>query len=67
MPAIILAFLPYLFQAAQTIPEIWDFLQKIRADLQQSGEWDKATEDAYTAELAALKSNPPSWWQTDVP
>lgn len=66
MVAIILQFLPYLFQAAQTIPEIWDYIQKVREDLKQSGEWTQEVEDAFTAELQALKDNPPDWWKTDV-
>ncbi len=66
MAAIILAFLPYLFQAAQTVPEIFDFIQKVRKDLQQSGEWDQATEDAFTKELQALKDNPPDWWKPEA-
>lgn len=66
MPAILLQFLPYLFQAAKTIPEIYAFIQKVKVDLQQKGEWDAATETAFTAELQALKDNPPDWWKPEV-
>lgn len=65
MPAILLQFLPYLFQAANTIPQIWEYIQKVKADLQQKGQWDQATEDAFNAELQNLKDNPPDWWKPE--
>ena len=65
MSAVILQFLPYLFQAAQTIPQIMDFLNKTRENLKQTGEWNQETEDAFTAELENLKRNPPAHWKTD--
>ncbi len=65
MPALLLQFLPYLFQAAQSIPEIWDFIQRTRANLQQKEEWSQELEDAYTKELQDLKDNPPAWWKPE--
>ena len=65
MVAIILQFLPFLFQAAKDIPEIMDYINKVRASLQQSGEWSQAAEDAYTKELQDLKDNPPDWWKPE--
>lgn len=65
--ALFATFLPYLFQAAAAVPQIWDFIQKARVDFQQKGEWTQEVEDAFTAELAALKSNPPDWWKPETP
>lgn len=61
MPAIILSFLPYLFQAAKAVPQIVDFIQKTRTNLQQTGEWSQEAEDIFTKELQDLKDNPPDY------
>lgn len=64
--AIFLSFLPYLFQAAAAVPQIWDYIQKTRESLRQKGEWTQAAEDAYTLELENLKANPPDWWKSET-
>ena len=66
MVAIILQFLPYLFQAARDVPEILDYINKVRESLKQSGEWNQETEDAFTKELQDLKDNPPDWWKPEA-
>lgn len=63
MPTLILQFLPYLFQAAAAVPEIYEFIHKTRTSLQQSDEWTPVMEDSFNKELADLKANPPSWWK----
>ena len=65
MPAIILQFLPYLFEAAKSVPQILDYIRKTRQTLQATGEWSQETEDAFTAELDALEANPPPWWKPE--
>jgi hypothetical protein len=65
MAALILQFLPYLFQAATTIPQIWDYIQKVKADLQQKGQWSKEMEEAFNLELQNLEANPPDWWKPE--
>jgi hypothetical protein len=62
MPALILQFLPYLFQAATTIPEIWDFIQKLRTHASQSAEWTAEQEAAFDQQLDQWAKNPPDWW-----
>ena len=59
-------YLPYLLKATGVIPEIMEYLQKTKAALAQSNEWDQATEDAFNKELADLVSNPPPWWTPDT-
>ncbi len=66
MAAIILQFLPYLFQAATTIPEIYEYIMKVKASLQQSKEWTPEMDAAFTAGLQDLKDNPPDWWKPEV-
>lgn len=66
MPAILLQFLPYLFQAAQAIPQVWDFIQKTRENLKAKGEWTQEQEDAFNQELQNLKDNPPDWWKPEA-
>lgn len=65
MPAILLQFLPYLFQAAAAIPEIYEYIMKVKAALQQSKEWTPEMDAAFNAELQALKDNPPDWWKPE--
>ncbi len=67
MPALLLQFLPYLFQAAQSVPEILDFINRTRANLQQKDQWSQQLEDSYTQELQDLKDNPPPWWKPETP
>jgi hypothetical protein len=66
MMAIFLQFLPYLFTAAQDIPQIYEYIQKVRADLQQKDEWTPEAEDAFNKELQTLKDSPPAWWKPDA-
>lgn len=63
--ALFLQFLPYLFQAAAAVPQIWEYVQKVKADFQQKGEWSQEADDAFTAELQGLKDNPPPWWKPE--
>ena len=66
MPVILLQFLPYLFQAAADIPQIYDFLNRARTDLQQKNEWTPEAEQAFTQGLQNLKDNPPDWWKEET-
>lgn len=61
--ALILQFLPYLFQAAKAVPEIYEFVHRTRTALQQSNEWTQEMEDNFNTELVNLKANPPDWWK----
>jgi hypothetical protein len=63
MPVLILQFLPYLFQAAAAVPQVYEFIKKTRDNMKQTGEWSQEMEDAYNKELADLKANPPPWWK----
>lgn len=63
MPTLILQFLPYLFQAAAAVPEIYEFIHKTRDSLKQNDEWTPVMEDSFNKELADLKANPPAWWK----
>jgi 3'-phosphoadenosine 5'-phosphosulfate sulfotransferase (PAPS reductase)/FAD synthetase len=60
VPAIILSFLPYLFQAAKAVPEILTFVKNTRQHLQQTGEWTNEAEATYKQSLADLE-NDPAW------
>lgn len=64
--ALFLQFLPYLFQAAAAVPQVWDYIQKTKEHFQQKGEWDQTAEDAFTKELDDLKANPPPWWTPET-
>lgn len=60
-----LQYLPQLLQGTAAVQEIMDYIHKVREALKQSGEWDQATEDRFTAELQNLKDNPPPEWKPD--
>jgi hypothetical protein len=66
MPALLLTFLPYLFQAAKAVPQVMDYIHKTREHLQQTGEWTQEMEDSFTKELQDLQSNPPDWWKPET-
>jgi len=65
MNSILLKFLPYLFQAAAAIPQIYEYIQGVKAALQQEHQWTPEMEEAFNQELADLKASPPDWWKTD--
>jgi hypothetical protein len=60
MPALILQFLPYFFQAAKAVPEIYTFIKNTREHLQQTGEWTPEAEATYKQSLTDLE-NDPAW------
>jgi hypothetical protein len=60
MPALILQFLPYLFQAAKAVPQIVDFIKAIREHLKQTGEWTPDAETVFKQSLTDLE-NDPAW------
>lgn len=64
--ALILQYLPYLFQAAQEIPQILDFIKKIRSNLQQDKQWTPEAEQIFTQGLQDLEDNPPDWAKPDA-
>ncbi len=65
--ALILQYLPYLFQAAQEVPQVLDFIKKIRANLQQDKQWPQQAEDLFTQGLQDLADNPPDWAKPETP
>lgn len=53
--ATFLVFLPYLFQAAQSVPKILEYINKMKANYQARGEWTPEADAAFTAELENWK------------
>lgn len=49
--ATFLTFLPYLVQAANSVPKIMDFILKTKENFQARGEWTADADAAFTAEL----------------
>lgn len=66
MTAIIIQYLPYLFKAAVSIPQIFEFIKKTRESLKQNKMWNNEAEAAFTKELDDLETNPPAWWKPDT-
>lgn len=54
-------FLPYLVQAAASVPEITTFIASFHKHLSQSTAWTPAEQDAFDQETADLKSDP--YWK----
>ena len=64
--ALIIQFLPYLVQAAKTIPEIVDFVQQLRTIFARTTTWTPEAEAAFDASLETMRSDP-AWKSQDVP
>ena len=60
-----LQYLPYLFKAAQSIPQVVDYVQKMKETYQWRGEWTPEADAAFAAELEQLKTNPPAHWKPE--
>lgn len=65
MNDLILKYLPFLFQAAAIVPEVYEYIQKVKAALKQENQWTPEMDAAFTAELEALKKSPPDWWKPE--
>lgn len=63
MPAIILQYLPYLFEAAKAVPQIMNYISAVRTNLKQTGEWTNEMEASYLASLDQMGLDPA--WQPD--
>lgn len=60
-PALVLQFLPYLFQAAEAVPQLIDYIKKLREHAAQSDEWRPQQEAEFDTQLADAAKQP--WWQ----
>ncbi len=49
---IFLKYLPYIMQAAGSIPSLLDFAKKMKANYEAKGEWTPEADVAFTQELA---------------
>jgi hypothetical protein len=64
--ALIIQFLPYLTQAAKTIPEIIDFVQQLKTIFARKAIWTTEAAAAFDASLEAMRSDP-DFISTDTP
>jgi len=58
--ALVLKYIPYLVQAAGSIPEITGFIASLRAIFAREKVWTKEQEEAFDASVEELR-NDPSW------
>jgi hypothetical protein len=65
MSAFLVLFMQYLPQIIAGGQDLYNYAMQVKAAAQQSGEWTDAQDKAWNDTLDALKSNPPSWLQTD--
>lgn len=56
--ALLIKYLPWLFKAGQTVPEIIAFVNEVKADLQQKEEWTSELDQAFRDSLDALERDP---------
>ncbi len=56
--ALVIKFLPYLTQAAQSVPEIVGFISSLQAIFKRDKTWSPEQEAAFDAEVEALRSDP---------
>lgn len=54
----IIQYLPWLIKAGQTVPEVMAFINQIKIDLKQSGEWTPEADQAYRDSLTDLENDP---------
>lgn len=54
----IIKYLPWLLKAGQTVPEVIAFVNQIKADFEQKGEWTPAADQLYRDSLDALAADP---------
>lgn len=54
----LIKYLPWLFKAGATIPEVMAFIEEIKADLAQKDEWTPELDQAYRDSLDALERDP---------
>jgi hypothetical protein len=64
--ALFIQYLPSLIQAAQAVPELVDYIGKVRETFQQSGEWTQDQDDAFSKEINDLINNPPPQWKPEA-
>lgn len=62
--ALLIKYLPFLFKAGQTIPEVLEFIEKLKTDFQQKDEWTPEADQAYRDSLDALERDPDSQPET---
>lgn len=60
---IVLKYLPYLVQAAGSIPEITGFIANLQAIFKRDKTWTPEQEAEFDASVEALKSDP--YWQPE--
>lgn len=60
----ILRYLPYLVQAAGTIPQITTFLAELQAIFKRDKTWTPEQEAEFDAQTEAMRSDP-AWQVTD--
>ncbi len=57
--ALFLQYLPYLLEAAQQIPKIYELISTIKADLKSKPDgWTSADEQAFKDSLAKMGADP---------
>lgn len=59
-------YLPQLLQAAAAVPEVINYVAKMREHFQQAGEWTKEQDDAFSKEIDDLIENPPPEWRPEA-
>lgn len=64
MPAILLTYLPYLFEAAKSVPQILNYIHAVRENAKQTNEWTTEMEEAYSISLVQMGLDPA--WQPQV-
>lgn len=64
--ALVLKFLPYLVDAAKTIPQIIDFVSELRTIFARTKTWTPEAEKAFDDSLEAMRSDP-DFQSQDVP
>ena len=65
--ALVLKYLPYLVQAAGSIPEITGFIQSLRDIFKRDKTWTKEQESEFDASIEALRSDPAWQPEDDTP
>lgn len=58
--ATLLKYLPFLFQAGRTIPQIVQFVNDVKSDLEQKDEWTPEAEKAF-ADLLDAEEKDSAW------
>lgn len=58
MPALLLQFMPYLFEAAKSVPQILDYIHKQKENFQRTDEWTDEMDALYTKSLVDLGLDP---------